>query len=241
MVRKCLNVISSILFIILISMILFNGVAINSDVTINDYTPKFELSKFPLESILYVETDSWSGSGVLIEPDLILTAGHVVGDAETLYVRVSDARGNFIASRSVFAYNVDLGLIWLDEDLPFPVVPLGVSSTLEIGETVYIIGYPWGVNTDIVTKGIVSGLEVWADGFFGKIHMLVLDAASQPGNSGGAVINSSGELIGILVGGQGYGDNFSIAVPIDIFKELYYGIIKEADNEAEFENICRVY
>ena len=219
--RKILNVISTVLFIIFIGYILINGVSLNQDISITDYTPEFELSDFPLQSVLFLETDDWSGSGVLIAPNLILTAAHVVEDANSIYVRISDLDKEYIISNDLIYYNVDLGLVTLFEDLPFKPVPLGDSNDLEIGDTIFIIGYPWGVNTDIVTKGIVSGLDVWEEGYFGDINMLLVDAASQPGNSGGAVINDKGELVGILVGGYRGSDDYSICVPINVFKELY--------------------
>lgn len=233
MTKKILDYVATILCITFLFIIIFHGVNYNKSVVINDYTPQFELSEFPLESVLYLETDSWAGSGVLIRPNLILTAGHITDGADKIYIRTSDLQNTYITSYNLIDFNIDLGIIILEENLNLPTIPFGNYGNLKVGDTVYCIGYPFRTQTDIVTKGIVSNTSIWIDGYFGDIYMLLVDAAAYPGNSGGAVINNNGELIGICVGREENSDNFTIVVPINIIEEL----IKETVNEAKLTNI----
>lgn len=218
-------------FILLSILIMCSGCCIK-EVTIIDYIPaKEDNIHFPLESVFFLSALEWTGSGVLIEPNLIVTAGHVIEDVNWIDIRIDDNESNYISSDNLIECNVDLGLIVLDKDLEFTPIPLGDSNDLKLGDIVYNIGYPYSANTDIVTKGIVCGINVWEGGYFGNINMLIVDASTHPGNSGGAIINDKGELIGILVGSRHGSDNYSICIPINIFKQLYVDYLKGTENE----------
>ena len=218
--KRILDYISTVLCIIVLSIALMYGITWEQDVTIIDYTPEFELSEFPLESVLYLSNDFGSGSGVLIAPNKIITARHVIEGNNFIDIRSYDSDNTFIRSSRLFAFNeCDMGIVTLEKDILLKPIPLGDSDDLKIGDTIYCIGYPWGVNTDIVTKGIVSGLKVCKEELFGDVWLMVIDASCQPGYSGGAAINDKGELIGIVVGYRGTGGYWYI-IPINIFKQL---------------------
>ncbi|GAH50532.1 unnamed protein product, partial [marine sediment metagenome] len=161
----------------------------------------------------------WSGSGVIIGSHIVLTARHIIEDANSLTITVVDGN-TYEAVRWEVDPNNDCGLLFFEEDLG-PVIKFADSDKIEIGDRVIIIGSPYGkefLNT--ATNGIVSGLDREIL-FFGEDPMITADAASWPGNSGGPVFDIQGRVIGILVGGTWNGDNFSIVVPINICKEFY--------------------
>ena len=176
-----------------------------------------------LPACVFIHVDSeygysWSGSGVIISPEgAILTAGHVVEDAMCITVELNDGRIFEATGFSRLPGN-DGGFIKIDPNEPLPYVDMESAETLIVGDDVFIIGCPFGhdqMNT--VTKGIVSHTNRNLE-FFGNAPMIQVDAASWPGNSGGPVFNIKGELVAILVGGMGGGnDDMSFCTRIDVF------------------------
>ena len=154
----------------------------------------------------------WQGTGFFVTPDLIATAGHVVEDTESFEVMFSDgtrAKADFVYSEDLGT--CDVGFIRirsanLRKKRPY----LRIDAKVEPGENVIILGHPWGLNNGIaIMQGIVS-LSNRDESFFGTKLVLHTDVASYPGNSGSAVIDMDGEVVGILVGGIYGADNFSI-------------------------------
>lgn len=138
------------------------------------------------------------GTGVIISAEgLVLTAAHVVGGADKIEVMLKDERkrtARVIASVST----ADLALIQIEdapESLPF--IPLGDSNKIDIGEQVFVIGTPYGLDHTL-TVGYLSGRRIMKDTPFGDIEFLQTDAAINQGNSGGPLFNRKGELIGIV-------------------------------------------
>jgi serine protease Do len=138
------------------------------------------------------------GTGVIISPDgLILTAAHVVDGADKIRIILKDERkrtAHIIASVGT----ADLALIQIDdppEELPF--VPLGDSDKIDIGEQVFVIGTPYGLEHSL-TVGYLSGRRIMKNTPFGDIEFLQTDAAINQGNSGGPLFNRKGELMGIV-------------------------------------------
>jgi len=137
-----------------------------------------------------------SGSGFLIEPDgLIVTNAHVVDTASTVRVRLFDGRrftGRVIGRDT----RVDLALVRIDGVRGLPTLPLGDSNRVRVGEFVLALGHPFGLEHS-VSLGIVSRkgapLTVAAPGF----DFIQTDAAVNPGNSGGPLVNMAGEVIGV--------------------------------------------
>lgn len=156
------------------------------------------------------------GSGVIIGPNSVLTAKHVVEDVD--YVIVTGIDGNDIPVLDIeIDLDNDVAIIHVDANLSNFVSP---ASEIILGEQVIVIGAPFGeafYNT--VTVGIVSGLDRSIP-YFGVCPLITVDAAVNPGNSGGPIFNMNGELIGI-VSGLKYGANsFSIITPISTIKDF---------------------
>ena len=158
------------------------------------------------------------GSGVIIDPQgYILTSNHVIESADRIEVRLSDDR-NFVAKLIGRDAETDLALIKVDSEQPLPVAVLGNSDGLKPGQWVMAIGNPF-VYDHTVTVGVISALNrklgaSIADSF------IQTDAAINFGNSGGPLLNTNGEVIGIntLVSSQGSGIGFS--VPINTAREV---------------------
>jgi serine protease Do len=135
------------------------------------------------------------GSGVLIHPDgFIVTNHHVVEGTDAIQVLLFSGkqyRAEIIGTDS----KTDLALIKIRVDTPLPVVPLGDSDKLEVGDWVLAIGNPFGFDQS-VTAGIVSGKgRVLGAGPYDDY--IQTDAAINPGNSGGPLFNLRGEVVGI--------------------------------------------
>ncbi len=174
------------------------------------------------------------GSGVIVDPDgYVLTNDHVVAQADRIIVTLADGRQ--IGARLVGSDRTsDLAVLRLEEDGPWPSVPMGRSDDLMIGETVIAIGNPFGLQ-NTVTVGVVSALgrTLESDRASGEAFsdFIQTDAAINPGNSGGALLNINGELIGINTQIVASGQNLGFAIPIDrarkVFDELvHYGRVR---------------
>jgi serine protease Do len=158
------------------------------------------------------------GSGFIIHATgLILTNNHVIEEADKIQVTLQDER-EFEAKVIGRDPKTDLALIKVESDVDLPIVPLGDSETLRIGEWVLAIGNPFGLS-HTVTAGIVSakGRVIGAGQYDNFIQT---DASINPGNSGGPLFNTQGEVVGIntaiIAGGTGIG----FATPVNLVKEL---------------------
>jgi serine protease Do len=177
------------------------------------------------------------GSGVIISPDgYIVTNNHVVQDADNITVTLNDKRV-FKASLIGADPSTDLALIKI-EDGNLPYLAFGNSDDVKIGEWVLAVGNPFNL-TSTVTAGIVSAKarDINILGSQGAIESFIqTDAAVNPGNSGGALVNTKGELIGInaaIASGTGSYVGYSFAIPVNIVKKVVndymkYGKIQRA-------------
>jgi serine protease Do len=161
-----------------------------------------------------------TGSGIVVDQNGdIVTNAHVVAGAQQLQVTFNDGR---TASATVVSVNTNADLAVIRVSVAassLHPVTLGNSDALQIGDTVYAIGAPFGL-TESMTAGIVSGLNRAASGLSGLIQ---IDAPINPGNSGGALVNAQGQVIGIndsiespVQGNVGIG----FAIPINAVKAL---------------------
>ena len=177
------------------------------------------------------------GSGVIISPDgYIVTNNHVADGATTLRVKLYDGR-KFDAKLIGKDAATDLALLKIEAD-NLPTLPLGSSDALRLGEWVLAIGSPFDLPSTI-TAGIVSAkarqLGAIPDDF--SIESFIqTDAAVNPGNSGGALVNTRGELVGIntLIKSQtGSYIGYSFAIPESIVRKVVvdlkeFGVVQRA-------------
>jgi serine protease Do len=165
------------------------------------------------------------GTGFLIRKDgLIVTNNHVIEGATDVAVQVGpEASGERVYRGVVVGKDeaTDLALLHI-EGGPFPVLPLGDSDAVEVGEWVVAIGNPFGLARS-VTTGIVSykgRRDVNPTGKPGYYDFVQTDAAINPGNSGGPLIDARGAVIAINAAVNPTGQGIGFAVPINMFKEL---------------------
>jgi len=136
------------------------------------------------------------GSGVLVdESGLVVTNHHVIRGADQVKVALPDGR-EFESKILLRDESLDLAVLKIEAPTPFPVVKLGDSDALQVGDLVLAIGNPFGVG-QTTTSGIVSALARTHIGISDFGFFIQTDAAINPGNSGGALINMSGEVVGI--------------------------------------------
>lgn len=168
------------------------------------------------------------GSGVIVSADgYILTNNHVVEGADEIDVTLNDsrhARGKVIGTDP----DTDLAVLKIELD-KLPVIVLGNSDALQVGDQVLAIGNPFGVG-QTVTSGIVSALGRNQLGINTFENFIQTDAAINPGNSGGALIDVSGNLEGIntaIYSRSGGSLGIGFAIPVSTAKQVLQDIVKE--------------
>ena len=180
-----------------------------------------------------------AGSGVIISTDgYIITNNHVIDGADELEVTLNDNR-KFPAKVIGADPTTDIALIKIEAN-DLPTIPFGDSEKLKVGEWVLAVGNPFNL-TSTVTAGIVSAKSRGNIGAGGrdrsKIESFIqTDAAVNPGNSGGALVNTKGELVGIntaIYSETGNFAGYSFAVPISIAGKVandlkQYGTVQRA-------------
>lgn len=175
------------------------------------------------------------GSGVIISKDgYIVTNNHVVDGADEIAVTLNDNRefkGRLIGTDP----STDLALVKIEGD-EFPAIPVGDSDALKVGEWVLAVGNPFNL-TSTVTAGIVSAKARTLGVYNGGIESFIqTDAAINEGNSGGALVNVNGELIGInavLTSPTGTYTGYGFAIPTSIMTKVVtdlkqYGTVQRA-------------
>ena len=168
------------------------------------------------------------GSGVIISPSgYILTNNHVVEGADEIEVILNDTRR---AKAKVIGTDPDTDLAILKIELDkLPVIVLGNSDTLAVGDAVLAIGNPFGVG-QTVTGGIVSALGRNQLGINTFENFIQTDAAINPGNSGGALVDVNGALMGIntaIYSRSGGSMGIGFAIPVSTAKQVLEGIVKD--------------
>ncbi len=215
------------------------------------YNPFFDFFGLPQE-----ESGGWQdqsprerksgGSGVIISPDgYIVTNNHVIENASKIKVTLEN-RKTYQAKLIGTDPASDIALIKIDaQDLP--TLPFGDSDALRLGEWVLAIGSPYDLRST-VTAGIVSAKARNLDVIPGSYRVesfIQTDAAVNPGNSGGALINVKGELVGIntvIKSPTGSYAGYSFAVPVSIVSKVVadlkqYGVVQRAMLGIQFREV----
>ncbi len=177
-----------------------------------------------------------TGSGVIISSDgYIVTNNHVVEGATEIEITLNNRRKLKANLIGVDRKN-DIALLKIDTDMNLPFITFGNSDNARIGEWVLAVGNPYNLNST-VTAGIISAKGRDLQGNGNVIDSFIqTDAAVNPGNSGGALVNTRGELIGIntaITSRTGSFIGYSFAVPSNITRKiiddlLEYGNVQEA-------------
>ena len=201
------------------------------------YNPFFDFFGIPQQQGMQKREQRSGGSGVIISTDgYIVTNNHVVENSTKLRVKLNDGR-TFEARKIGTDPATDVALIKVEAE-NLPTLAFGSSDALRLGEWVLAIGSPFDLQSTI-TAGIVSAkarqLDVIPDDF--RLESFIqTDAAVNPGNSGGALVNARGELVGIntvIKSSTGSYIGYSFAVPESIVRKVVddlkeYGIVQRA-------------
>ena len=160
------------------------------------------------------------GSGVIVDPSgLIVTNFHVIDGMNEVKIALADKR-EFEAEIVLRDQRTDLAILRIKGAAPFPVLELGDSDALEVGDFVVAIGNPFGVG-QTVTQGIVSALARTQIGASDYQFFIQTDAAINPGNSGGALIDMRGRLAGInsaIYSRSGGSMGIGFAIPVNMVR-----------------------
>jgi len=193
--------------------------------------------QFPGDSRELTRRQNWLGSGIIVTPDgYIITANHVVAGADEIKVGIATNKTEYAAHLVGADPATDIAVLKIDAQ-NLPAVTLGDSSQLEVGDAVLAIGNPFGLG-QTVTRGIISALgrslpmedddnprrqrQVHYQDF------IQTDASINQGNSGGALVDAEGRLIGIndaIVSPSGTSAGLGFAVPINLARTVLEGFI----------------
>ena len=182
------------------------------------------------------EVPQGSGSGFIWSQDgIVVTNYHVIEKATSAKIVLNDGR-EFDAKLVGISPNHDLAVLKFDaQGEELPVLPLGSSENLNVGQDVFAIGNPFGLDQTLTT-GIISALnrEIKSRSGVPIDGVIQTDAAINPGNSGGPLINSRGKLIGIntmIVSTSGSSAGIGFAVPVDTIKRVVPEIVETGKYE----------
>ena len=167
------------------------------------------------------------GSGVIVSPEgYILTNNHVVEGAQEIEVTLSDSRRT---TAKVIGTDPDTDLAVLRITLDrLPVIAMGNSDTVQVGDKVLAIGNPFGVG-QTVTGGIISALGRNQLGINTFENFIQTDAAINPGNSGGALVDMNGSLLGIntaIYSRSGGNMGIGFAIPVNTARQVLEGLVR---------------
>jgi serine protease Do len=157
------------------------------------------------------------GSGFIIDPNgYILTAHHVIDKAKAIEVRLPDSR-RFAAQMVATDAQIDIAVLRVQVDAPLPIISMGDSDTIRVGNLAAVFGYPFGRESSM-SLGIISRAgRSYRDS--ASFEFIQTDAGAYPGGSGGPLLNSSGQVIGIITMASERG-NMGFATPINVIKRM---------------------
>ncbi|MCL5096873.1 MAG: DegQ family serine endoprotease [Candidatus Omnitrophica bacterium] len=168
------------------------------------------------------------GSGVVVTADgYILTNNHVVDGSDEIKVTLANSKKDYVAKVVGRDDKTDIAVLKIDaKDLP--VITMGDSSKVEVGDVALAIGSPFGLS-QTVTMGIVSATGRGGMGIEDYEDFIQTDAAINPGNSGGALVDAEGRLIGIntaILSRTGGNQGIGFAIPVNMARDVMERLIK---------------
>lgn len=252
------------LSIVLVAAVIFISLLPTTNVVVHRKLSIVELIPQIKSGVVHIKCPNWQGSGFVIGPNLIITARHCVENVEDFEITTDDGH-KLYATRALSSNNHDIGFIYVDDltcvaedcekggillgehKVQLHVLKFGSITECQLGETLIAIGSPFGIdNFNSVTQGVLSAIQrdfdVGYTAGYGWSTLFQTDTNGEPGNSGCAVFNVSGKVVGVLVGGMSNGIVY--CVPTDIvsddldtvialFKQGEYHFEKELDYAAE--------
>jgi Do/DeqQ family serine protease len=214
-----------------------DSVARAAPAVVNIYTARVVRERTPTAPLNQLFGDYWPsyrqrierslGSGVIVDAKgTIVTNQHVIAGADSIRVQLADGR---IADATIVGQDPDTDIAILNLKIGhLPVMPLGRSDTLRVGDIVLAIGNPYGLS-QTVTQGIVSATGRGQLGLATFENFIQTDAAINLGNSGGALIDARGDLVGIntAVLNRSYGgpEGISFAIPVNLVRGVMEQIL----------------
>jgi serine peptidase DegS len=214
-----------------------DAVARASPAVVNIYTERVVTERTQPPELSQLFGDYWPsyrqrverslGSGVIVDAaGTIVTTQHVIAGADSIKVQLADAR---VAGASIVGQDPDTDIAILHLDIgKLPIMPVGRSDTLRVGDIVLAIGNPYGLS-QTVTQGIVSATGRGQLGLATFENFIQTDAAINLGNSGGALIDAQGDLVGIntAVLNRAYGgpEGIGFAIPVNLVRGVMEQIL----------------
>jgi serine protease DegS len=214
-----------------------DSVARAAPAVVNIYTARVVTERTQVTPLNQLFGDYWPsyrrrierslGSGVIVDAKgTIVTNQHVIAQADSIRVQLADGR---IAEATVIGQDPDTDIAILRLEVAnLPVMPLGRSDTLRVGDIVLAIGNPYGLS-QTVTQGIVSATGRGQLGLATFENFIQTDAAINLGNSGGALIDAHGDLVGIntAVLNRNYGgpEGIGFAIPVNLVRGVMEQIL----------------
>ena len=189
-----------------------------------DYIKEFPTTTMYDNAIAKSQPSNWSGSGFALGNGYLVTNYHVVEDAKT--INVKGIRGDFNNGYSAEVVATDkvndIAILKINDSQfsEFGTIPYGVSSKMaDVGESIFVLGYPLTQTMGDEIK-LTDGLISSRTGFQGDIANYQMSAPVQPGNSGGPMFNSKGNVIGIVCAHHAGAENAGYAIKISYLKLL---------------------
>ncbi len=188
---------------------------------------RFFGDQLPRQDVPKEHKEQSLGSGVIVSEDgYIITNNHVIEKAQEIKVLLGDKR-DFKATLIGADPKTDLAVIKI-EARGLPALPWGDANKLKVGELVFAIGNPFGLN-QTVTMGVISAVGRANVGIADYEDFIQTDAAINPGNSGGALLNVRGELVGIntaIISRTGGYQGIGFAVPSSMARQVMDSLVK---------------
>lgn len=208
----------------------------------SDEETAIAVTRLVTPTVVGIQTQSGSGSGVIIRSDgVIVTNSHVVANARQVLVSLADGT-EFTGTVLGRDPTIDIAVVRI-QATDLPAAPTADSDRLQVGQSAIAIGNPLGFERT-VTRGIVSGLNRALGDQLDEL--IQTDAAINPGNSGGPLLNSKGQVIGIntAVVNPGIASGLGFAVPINLARNvadqlLTTGVIRRAYLGISYEDLTR--
>ena len=167
-------------------------------------------------------TNQCSGSGFVIEGNIILTNAHVVSYTKSLEIKKQENPVSYIANIKYISHSLDLAILEVEDPLFYDdITPLKLGGIPKIDTAVKTVGFPMGGEKVSVTNGIISRIEKQTYAHTGVDEHLAIqtDAAINPGNSGGPVLQDN-EVVGMAFQGISSGDNIGYMIPTTIIRQF---------------------